>query len=61
MPASGLRGIHEIPLGSHLCTFYRQPKEFLRMNASFLKAGLINHEVCVWISSLRGHAPVSYS
>ena len=49
MLASGLRGIHEIPLGSHLCTFYRQPKEFLRMSASFLKAGLINHEACVWI------------
>lgn len=49
MPASGLRGIPDIPLGSHHCTFYRQPKEFLRMSASFLKAGLINHEACVWI------------
>ncbi len=49
MPASGLRGIHDIPLGSHLCTFYRQPKEFLRMIASFLTAGLVNHELCVWI------------
>ncbi|QPD02719.1 MAG: hypothetical protein Nkreftii_000493 [Candidatus Nitrospira kreftii] len=49
MPASGLRGIHDIPLGSHICTFYRQPKYFLRMSASFLKAGLINHEACVWI------------
>jgi hypothetical protein len=49
MPASGLRGIHDIPLGSHLCTFYRQPKEFLRLSASFLKAGLSNHELCVWI------------
>ncbi len=49
MPTSGLRGIHDIPLGSHLCTFYRQPKEFLRMSASFLKAGLINHEICIWI------------
>lgn len=49
MPASGLRGVHDIPLGSHLCTFYRQPKEFLRMSASFLNAGLSNHELCVWI------------
>lgn len=49
MPASGLRGVHDIPLGSHLCTFYRQPKEFLRVTASFLKAGLTDHELCVWI------------
>ncbi len=49
MSASGLRGIHDIPLGSHLCTFYRQPKELLRLSASFLTTGLLNHELCVWI------------
>lgn len=49
MPASGLRGTHEIPLGSHLCLFYRYPQEFLRVTASFLKAGLALHELCVWV------------
>ena len=40
MPASGVPGIHAIPLGSHLCVFYRSHKEFLRVTASFLSAGL---------------------
>jgi len=49
MPASGLHGTHTIPLGSHLCIFYRSPKEFLRVTASFLKAGLADQELCVWV------------
>jgi hypothetical protein len=49
MPASGIRGIHDIPLGSHLCLFYRRPTEFLRVTASFLKAGLAERELCVWV------------
>ena len=48
MPASGVPGIHAIPLGSHLCVFYRSHKEFLRVTASFLSAGLSDNELCVW-------------
>jgi hypothetical protein len=49
MPASGIRGTHNIPLGSHLCLFYRRPPEFLRVTASFLKAGLNENQLCVWV------------
>ncbi|UVT14292.1 MAG: MEDS domain-containing protein [Nitrospira sp.] len=49
MPASGIRGTHEIPLGSHLCLFYRRPDEFLQVTASFLKAGLTENEFCIWV------------
>jgi len=49
MPASGIDGVHDIPLGSHLCLFYRRPTEFLRVTASFLKAGLAENEFCVWV------------
>ena len=49
MPASGIRGTHDIPLGSHLCLFYRRPQDFLHVTASFLMAGLADHELCVWI------------
>jgi len=49
MPACGIRGTHDIPLGSHLCLFYRQPKEFLQVTASFLKAGLAEQELGVWV------------
>jgi hypothetical protein len=49
MPPSGIRGTHDITLGSHLCLFYRGPKEFLRVTASFLKAGLAEQELCVWV------------
>jgi hypothetical protein len=36
-------------VGSHLCLFYRSPKEFLRVTASFLKAGLAEQELGVWV------------
>ena len=49
MRFSGIRGIHDIPLGSHLCLFYRSANQFLRVTASFVKAGLADHEMCVWI------------
>lgn len=49
MPASGLHGAYDLPLGSHLCLFYRSPKEFLRVTASFVTAGLTNQELCVWV------------
>lgn len=49
MPTSGIRGTHDIPLGSHLCLFYRQPKEFLQVTASFLRAGVDEHDLCVWV------------
>ncbi|UVT20094.1 MAG: MEDS domain-containing protein [Nitrospira sp.] len=49
MPASGIRGTHDIPLGSHLCMFYRQPTELLQVTAAFLSAGLAEAELCLWI------------
>ena len=49
MPASGIRGTHHIPLGSHLCLFYRDPLEFLQVTASFLTAGLAEQELCIWV------------
>ncbi|MGC4097882.1 MAG: MEDS domain-containing protein [Nitrospira sp.] len=49
MPASGIPGLHDMHLGSHVCLFYRAPKEFLRVTSAFLKAGLAGHELCVWV------------
>lgn len=49
MPTSGISGTYDIPLGSHLCLFYRSTKEFLDVTASFLKAGLNHNELCVWV------------
>lgn len=49
MPISGLRGIHEIPLGLISVHFIDVPQDFLGMTASFVKAGLTADELCVWI------------
>jgi hypothetical protein len=49
MPVSGIRGTHDIAFGSHLCLFYRRPREFLQVTASFLHAGLKNGEFCIWV------------
>ena len=35
--------------GTRLCQFYERPEEMLRVVSSFLRAGLRNHEMCVWI------------
>jgi hypothetical protein len=49
MPPSGIRGTHDILLGSHLRLFYRSPSEFLSITVSFINAGLSHHELGVWI------------
>jgi len=49
MPTSGIRGTHDIPLGSHLCMFYRQPTELLQRPAAFMSAGLAEDELRLWI------------
>lgn len=59
MPASGIRGTHDILLGSHLCLFYRRPQEFLHVTAAFLKAGLLDHELCVWVLPLPLTIPIA--
>jgi len=45
---TGIDGIGAVRWGTRLCQFYEDPAEMLRLVGSFLRAGLENHEMCVW-------------
>ena len=44
---------HPLPWGSHLCAFYRSGGDLQTLaGASFIEAGLEDHEGCLWILSV---------
>jgi PAS domain-containing protein len=48
---SGLAVIPQIPWGTHLCLFYQSSQELLDVLIPYFKAGIENHEICVWVVS----------
>src|SRR5262249_43304192 len=48
---SGLPALGDVPWGSHLCNFYRDPAELAEALIPYFQAGLANHERCLWIAS----------
>jgi signal transduction histidine kinase/ActR/RegA family two-component response regulator len=48
---SGLRGLGEVPWGSHLCQFYRSKADLIETLVPYFVAGLELNERCIWIAS----------
>jgi DNA-binding CsgD family transcriptional regulator len=48
---TGIRVMGDMPWGAHICLFYETKQDLLDTNVSYLKAGLENHEFCVWAIS----------
>ncbi len=48
---SGIPLIGDIPWGSHFCQLYETEKDLLDIVAPYVRAGLENNELCVWITS----------
>ena len=46
---SGIAPIGDIAWGAHLCCFFRTTEDLLALLAPYLKAGLENHEYCMWV------------
>jgi hypothetical protein len=45
--------IATIPWGAHCCHFYKTQKDLLDLLVPYMRAGLLNNEFCVWVTSKR--------
>lgn len=48
---SGIEILGELPWGSHFCNFFESKEDLLQILIPYFKAGLINNEFCLWITS----------
>jgi PAS domain S-box-containing protein len=48
---SGIDIVGNISWGSRLCLFYQDAQELLEILVPFVRAGLINNELCLWVTS----------
>jgi len=47
----GIPVLGDVPWGTHVCQFYRTKEDLIDILVPYFKAGLENHELCVWITS----------
>ncbi len=43
--------IGDVPWGTHFCQFYKTKEDLLDVLVPYFKAGLENHEFCMWVTS----------
>ncbi|WP_440944838.1 MEDS domain-containing protein [Methanosarcina sp. T3] len=48
---SGIDIIGDMPWGTHFCQFYQTKEDLIDISIPFLKAGLENNELCLWLIS----------
>ena len=48
---SGIRAIGKLKWGEHFCLLYNKKQELTDTIVPYIKAGLENNELCVWIAS----------
>jgi PAS domain S-box-containing protein len=48
---SGIDIIGNVPWGTHLCQFYLTKEDLIDIVVPYLKSGLENNELCIWITS----------
>jgi PAS domain S-box-containing protein len=48
---TGINIIGDVPWGTHFCQFYRTKKDLLDILVPYFKAGLKNHEFCMWVTA----------
>ena len=47
--ATGIGVMGDMPQGTHFCYFYETQQDLLDASVPFFRAGLENHEFCLWI------------
>ncbi len=47
---TGLEALGDLSLGTHLCLFYDNTHDLMETLALYFTAGLVNHELCLWIT-----------
>ncbi len=48
---TGINVLGNIPWGTHVCQFYKTKEDLIDILVPYFKAGLENHELCVWVTS----------
>lgn len=48
---SGIEILGDLEWGSHFCNFFESKEDLLQILVPYFKAGLINNEFCLWITS----------
>jgi|GEM_PF-2643106 len=48
---SGIEILGDLAWGSHFCNFFESKEDLLQILVPYFKAGLINNEFCLWITS----------
>jgi len=48
---SGITVVGDLPAGCHFCQFYKTKKDLTDIFIPYLKAGMENNELCVWVTS----------
>ena len=46
---TGVEVVGDMPWGTHFCLFYETKADLLEITVSYCKAGLENHEFCLWV------------
>ena len=46
---TGVEVVGDMPWGTHFCLFYETTADLLEITVSYCKAGLENHEFCLWV------------
>jgi K+-sensing histidine kinase KdpD len=49
--ASAIEVMGEVPWGTHACQFYETAEDLTDILVPYFKAGLENHELCMWVTS----------
>jgi len=49
MRKTGIDVVGDMPWGTHFCLFYESPADVLEALVPYCKAGLENHEFCLWV------------
>ena len=48
---SGIDIIGDVPWGAHFCQFYQTEEDLIDILVPYFKAGLVNNEFCMWVTS----------
>ena len=48
---TGIDILGDVPWGSHFCLFYETEEDLIDILVPYVKAGLKNNELCVWVTS----------
>ena len=48
---TGISAVGDVSWGTHLCQFYRDKQDLIDILVPYFKAGLENHEFCIWVTA----------